>query len=386
MDAFLLGACPAGWARCARGGHFVPCDRFAWSSRWSARSFIREPERAPHEVQYMSRSDRCPRRALSFLTLEEVFGEEEDVGGAFGEAAHEVGVPLRSEGNVDADAEALGGEFALEVAADAVEHLELEGGFGEVVLGDEAGELVDDGFVVGGNAAEDGATQGGADVGDEVLHQLDVVGVDSGLFGEGVFGAFFVGAFAEADADALVEKALGVGFGAVEVGLEDGAYAALQVRESVDAFGELEGGFGERSAFHVDADEGVSVGGVLDHLGDDLLGERGREVHAHLGELDADVGVEVVGFDGVEELVVDGGGGAGGGLSGDALAEGVERDGDAFAVELLGGEEGLSDGHAGDEAVRELAADGGALGEGAKATILGQGDEERTQQRWDLWR
>ncbi len=27
--------CPAGRARCARGGHFVPCDRFAWRSRWS---------------------------------------------------------------------------------------------------------------------------------------------------------------------------------------------------------------------------------------------------------------------------------------------------------------------------------------------------------------
>jgi hypothetical protein len=58
--------------------------------------------------------------------LEEVFDEEEDVGGAFGKAAHDVGVPLRAEGDVDADTVALGGELALEVAADAVEHLELE--------------------------------------------------------------------------------------------------------------------------------------------------------------------------------------------------------------------------------------------------------------------
>ena len=89
------------------------------------------------------------------LVLEEVFREEEDVGGAFGEAAHEVGVPLRAEGDVDADAVALGGELALEVAADAVEHLELEGVLVDLVLVDEVAHLVDDGFVVGGDAAED---------------------------------------------------------------------------------------------------------------------------------------------------------------------------------------------------------------------------------------
>jgi len=31
--------CPAGRARCARGGHFVTCDRFAWCSRWSQMKF-----------------------------------------------------------------------------------------------------------------------------------------------------------------------------------------------------------------------------------------------------------------------------------------------------------------------------------------------------------
>ena len=89
------------------------------------------------------------------LVLEEVFGEEEDVGGALGEAAHEVGVPLGAEGDVDADAIAFGGEAALEVAADAVEHLELEGVLVDLVLVDEVAHLVDDGLVVGGDAAED---------------------------------------------------------------------------------------------------------------------------------------------------------------------------------------------------------------------------------------
>jgi len=170
MDGFLLFDCPAGRARYARGDHFVVGDRFAWRSLGLAK-----------ESRADQREDCAklpPRRAILSLTLEEVLGEEEDVGGTFCEAAHEVGVPLRTEGNVDADAEALRGELALEVAADAVEHLELEGGFGNVVLGDEAGEFVNDGFVVGGDAAEDGAAKLWVHVADEVLHQLDVVGVD----------------------------------------------------------------------------------------------------------------------------------------------------------------------------------------------------------------
>src|SRR5215472_13353869 len=93
-----------------------------------------------------------PKARKKPSTAEEVFGEEEDVGGAFGEAAHEVGVPLGAEGNVDADAIALGDELALQVAADAVEHLELEGGFFDAVHFDEVAEVVDDGLVVGGDA------------------------------------------------------------------------------------------------------------------------------------------------------------------------------------------------------------------------------------------
>src|SRR5450631_1556955 len=64
------------------------------------------------------------RPAGHVLSLEEVLGQEEDVGGTLGEATHEVGVPLGAEGDVDADAVALLDKPALEVAADAVEHLE----------------------------------------------------------------------------------------------------------------------------------------------------------------------------------------------------------------------------------------------------------------------
>ncbi len=310
------------------------------------------------------------------LVAQEVSGEKEDVGGTFGETPHEVGVPFGTEGDVDADAEAFSGKFALEIAADPVEHLEFKGVLVDVVLADEGAHGFDDALVVGGDTAEDAFSCGGK--GDHAPHELDVVGVDVGLGGEGDLGRLFVGAFAEADADVLGEKALGVGGGAEEVGLEDGADGAGV--QGGETFGDGEGGLGVGGAFHVDADEGGDAGGVLDHLGDDAFGEGGVEVHAGLREFYADVGVEGAGLDGIEELVVDGGGFAGFGFGGDAFAERVETDGDAFAVDLLAGGEGVFDGHAGDEAGGELASEGGALGETAEGFILREGDEGGSEQ------
>ena len=63
-------------------------------------------------------------------------------------------------------------------------------------------------------------------IGDHALHQVDVVGVDVGLRGKSDFGAFLVGSLAEADANSLPQETVGVGVGAEEVGLQDGADAA----------------------------------------------------------------------------------------------------------------------------------------------------------------
>ena len=65
--------------------------------------------------------------------------------------------------------------------------------------------------------------------------------------------------------------------------------------------------------------------------------------------------------DGVEKLVVDVGGFLCFGFSGDALAERVERGGDAFVVDAFAAGEDVVDGHAGDEAAGHLSSDGGPL-------------------------
>ncbi len=83
---------------------------------------------------------------------------------------------------------------------------------------------------------------------------------------------FLVGAFAEADADSLLEQAVGVGFGAEHVGLEDGADGAGEAGE--EALCHSERRFSVLGAFHVDADEVLVFRGVLDERGDDAFGER----------------------------------------------------------------------------------------------------------------
>ena len=153
----------------------------------------------------------------------------------------------------------------------------------------------------------------------------------------------------------------------------------------MEALGEGEGGLGVLGALHVDTDEAADVGGVGDHVVDDALGEGGAfggaaDVHADLCELDADVGAELAGLDGVKEAVVDGGAGFGLGDVEDAFSEGVEGDVDAFGVELDGGRDGLLDGHAGDEAQGDAATEGGALRERAEGLVGRETNEKRTEQ------
>ncbi len=93
----------------------------------------------------------------------------------------------------------------------------------------------------------------------------------SDLAGKAISARLLVGAFAEADADALADEAIGVGFGAEHVGLEDGADGAGIAR--VEAFGHSERRFSVLRTFHVDADEVLEAVGVTDELADDALGE-----------------------------------------------------------------------------------------------------------------
>src|SRR6185437_9724149 len=207
-DTLLRGSSRRWWGDCC-GGFLI---RWWGEGQRSAFSVQRSAFRAQGSGLRAQGSGLIVRCARSFcewavggwlrfcgLFLHQVFGQEEDVGGALGEAAHEVGVPLGAEWGVDAEVVAFCYERALEVAADSVQHLELEAAFGDGFFLNEAFGGGDHGWVVGGDAVIDSA-------GEQSLGEADVVGVYVGLLWEGHGGRLFVGSFAEAQANALGDE------------------------------------------------------------------------------------------------------------------------------------------------------------------------------------
>src|SRR6476646_9782377 len=96
---------------------------------------------------------RASRRCLTAATdglLDDVPGDEGEVGWPFGESAHEIRIPLRPEGNIHPHPVAFGDELFLEVAADAVEHLELVAVGRDLLIGGELLRGADDRLVVRG--------------------------------------------------------------------------------------------------------------------------------------------------------------------------------------------------------------------------------------------
>ena len=95
----------------------------------------------------------------------------ENIGGALTQSPHKVGIPLAAERDVDADPPALAHQTLLQVAADAIKHLELERIAGQFFCSGKSLGLPNDIFVVRGQSVIDAALH-------QDLHQFDVVGVD----------------------------------------------------------------------------------------------------------------------------------------------------------------------------------------------------------------
>ena len=131
---------------------------------------------------------------------------------------------------------------------------------------------------------------------------------------------------------------------------------------------EVEGTLGVGGAFHIDAHEisGRHVGGFGDQAAHDFVGQLLVDVEAHVGELEADVGVELVGGDFVEQVVIEVGAGASLVGVGDVLSEVVDGDAGSELIHRGGGANGVGDLRAGDEAGAGALAKAGALGDGAQ--------------------
>src|SRR5205807_1653030 len=115
----------------------------------------------------------------------------------------------------------------LEVAADAVQHLEFEGVAWNLLSHGECFGFVDDVLVMRRQAVVDAALQ-------QHLHELDVVGIDLRLLLESNLGRFFVCPFAQADADAIREKSLDIVLSAQHVGLDHRTHMAAIARHAME--------------------------------------------------------------------------------------------------------------------------------------------------------
>ena len=261
-------------------------------------------------------SGTCPPGSAA----EQVSQDEEDVGRALGEAAHEVGIPGVAVRDVQAEAKAVGDQHALEIAADAVQHLEFEGGGGAAAAGGVLEDEVDHAGIVGGEG-------GILALVEEDAGEAGVAGIDVALARPSNRGRLVVGAFAKADGDAEGGKSAKVVVGAIEVGLEDGAEGAVGGVEILD---EAQGAVDVFAGFHVDFDPGTDAPGFLLDGFDVGAAERVADVKAELGELDRDGGRQRSGGDGVERL-----------FDADARGEGFIRRSDIFAQVVERGEDVL---------------------------------------------
>jgi CheY-like chemotaxis protein len=220
----------------------------------------------------------------------EVTEKKHQIRRTLGEAAHKVREPVGAIGNVDAEAIAFSGQLLLQIRADSVQHLKFELVAADLFLSREILGGPNHSGIVSGDSVVNPARQ-------QDLHELHVVSVDVCLLGEGNLRRLAVGALAQADAAAELDKIVNVPLGPVEVSLHHGADVG---QPGANALDDIDGPLGERGTFHVDAHKIRMARGVRDDAVEQFLAKRNTQVQAELRQLQRHVGVEVFLRDAVE--------------------------------------------------------------------------------------
>src|SRR5450759_2224647 len=204
------------------------------------------------------------------------------------------------------------------------------------------------------------------------FHQLHVAGVNLGLLLEGDVFGLFVCAFAEPYADALGKQLLDVGLGTPHIRLDHRPHAVLLPRNPVELVNEVESTLRGWRSFHIDANKipGRHAGRLGDQPADDFVGHVLVHVQAHVGQLQADIRVQTVGGDFVEQVVIKLGAGASFVSVGDVLAQIVDGDAGAKLIDGGGGANRVGNFFAGDEASGDVLAEARALGNCAQGATL----------------
>jgi hypothetical protein len=310
-------------------------------------------------------------RRLPRLVAEKILGQEQNIRWPLRQTPHKVGIPLGAERDINPHAPAILYQTLLQVAPYAVQHLKLEGVMRDRLARGESFGLVNDGFIVGREAVVDAALH-------QSLHQFDVVAIDLGLLLEGNLRRFLVRSLAEAYAYPFGQQLCDVSLGAPHVRLYYCSHTAFISRNTVQFVNEVESSLGVGRSFHVDANKilGRHAGGFGDQSADDVVGHFFIHVEAHVGELKADIRIEFVGGNFVEQFVVKVGAGAGFVSIRNVLAQIVDRDSSSKLIYRGSSANRIGDVVAGDEASGIAPAKAGALCYGAQGAALGKSYEE----------
>ena len=147
----------------------------------------------------------------------------------------------------------------------------------------------------------------------------------------------------------------------------------------VEAAHDIQCDLGKRRVLHIDADEVARRLRVLGQVIGDPLGELRIQFQTHLGELHADVGVQLPVRDGIQQLMVDFGGPVRFMLRSNTFAQRVERNRHPLLIHCRCNPQCVFNLHARNEAGTELDSSAGALAEAAQDAIAREGDEGGTQ-------
>src|SRR6267378_4658968 len=161
------------------------------------------------------------------LGPQDVAQKEDQVGGALGQAAHEIREPVAPIRDINTDPVAILDELPLQVGAHAVKHLKLEIILGDLLRGCEANRLRDHSRIVGG----DGVVK---PTGKKHLHEPDVVAIDVLFPGERHFIRLLIRTFAKANAASIGQQLLDVLFAAIEIGLYDSSHGRIARSNTLD--------------------------------------------------------------------------------------------------------------------------------------------------------
>src|SRR6266542_4348597 len=270
-------------------------------------------------------SHSAPPRADHFL--DDVAGEERNVGRPLCQPAHEIRIPLRAERNIDAHAVALANQRVLKIAANSVEHLELEARRLDRLLDGEALRLANECFVMCCDA-------GIIAVEHELTHAADIVVINLFLFGVGDSVRLLVRALADADASTHAVRIFDIRKSAIEITLQN--YPdMLAICGEEPLLEEIERSLRVGASLHVETNEASVFSRAIEDVLNDPGAELFGDVEAHRGELHRDVRVELALVYPIEHGEVFAAGCAYFGFVVHALAKQVERRRNATLIQPL---------------------------------------------------